>query len=124
MNVNVLMASSDLDVHELVKDLINITYKNAKIDKALNCDRMIQKLNDPDMTYNLVIMDYSLGQSEGMNALSCFKDHFPHMKERIVLVMDSTAHLSEDEVSHGIPCIVKPFSLDEFDTVVKKVCNA
>jgi hypothetical protein len=124
MAVNVLFASHDLDFHELLKDVINITYKNVKLDKVLDHEKMIEILGNSRNRYHLIIMDSHFVESEGKHAISILAERFPAMLNRTVLVVDPATPLPELPAGANIPVIEKPFSLDTFGETVKKICPA
>jgi hypothetical protein len=123
MAVNVLFASHDLDFHELLKDVIHITYKNVKLDKVLDHEKMIEILANSRNRYHLFIMDSHFVISEGRHAISTLVERFPAMLNRTVLVVDSSTPPPEMPAGTNIPVIEKPFSLDTFSETVKKICS-
>jgi DNA-binding NtrC family response regulator len=122
MAVNVLLADHDLDVHKLVADLLPIVFKNVSVDRVLKSEAVLEKLADPHVVFNLVIIDLQLGDVGGQNILAAIRDRFPHILDRMVLIMDSPDAFPQGEDFENIPHVVKPFSLDEFGEIVKKAC--
>jgi DNA-binding response OmpR family regulator len=120
MAVNVLLADYDLDVHKLVADLLPIVFKNVNIDRAMNSENVLEKLSDPEMAYNLIILDLALGDVDGKNILNVIRERFPQVLQRMVLILDNPEAFPDGNGNDNIPSITKPFSLDEFGELVKK----
>jgi DNA-binding NtrC family response regulator len=118
----VLVADDDLDVHELVHDILQINFKQVKVDRALSSKSFLKKLDEADDPYDLILFNVRLNEN-GNNCLSMVQQQFPNIMERIILLADSPdGH--EKPLSKNMPCVSKPFSLDHFGEVIKKVCSA
>jgi CheY-like chemotaxis protein len=122
MGPNILIASSDLDIYELVVDILEITFKGAKLDRARDYGRASELLGNGEKQYHLVLLDYGLDTTDDRDALDALKADFPAIADRIVLLTDSALPQPDQASLNGTALIRKPFSLDDFGAVVKKVC--
>ncbi|MBD3317917.1 MAG: hypothetical protein GF344_19205 [Chitinivibrionales bacterium] len=122
MAVNILVASSDLDIYELVVDILEITFKKTKLDRARDYRKSAEMLSKPDAKYNLILLDQGLDNEDERHVLTAMKTDFPEVADRIVLLADSQGPHPDFKLLEGTSCIAKPFSLDEFGEIVKKAC--
>jgi DNA-binding NtrC family response regulator len=125
MAINVLVAEEDMDVHELVADILEINFKNVKIDRALDYDSFLKKVNGPEEPYHLIIMNESIGgEVSTKDVVEKIRAAQSNFTERLVLLSgaEDECRSSLDESLRQIPFIKKPFSLDGFGEIVKKVC--
>jgi DNA-binding NtrC family response regulator len=123
MAVNVLLVSNDLDFQELLNDILQITFKKVKIDKALDDEKMTECLKNGAVQYKVVVMDSHFTDASGRQGLVLINQRFPAMLSRVVVILDGTEHLTEIKAFSQVPLIEKPFSLDLFSETVLKVCN-
>ena len=118
----ILVADDNLDAHELVHDILHINFKNVKIDRAMSSSSFMKKIEESDNSYDLILFNIRLKHDNGQDVLSSIQLEYPDLMERIVLLADSPEE-QDFPLGKEIPCISKPFSLDYFGEVVKKVCN-
>ncbi|MBN2037516.1 MAG: response regulator [Chitinispirillaceae bacterium] len=119
----VLVADDDLDVHQLVYDILQISLKQVTIDRALTSQSFLQKINDAKNPYDLILFNIRMNKEDGANLLGTVERQFPGLMERIILLADSPEE-KKDPLSKDVPCVSKPFCLDHFGEVIKKVCSA
>ena len=122
MMKKVLVADDDLDVHELVRDILQINFKQVKVERALSTKSFLKKLDDAKDPYDLILFNIRLNEN-GNNCLSSVQQQYPSIMERIILLADSPEE-REQQFSRRMPCVSKPFSLDRFGEVIKKVCSS
>ncbi len=114
-----LIVGCDLDIHQVVSDILEITFKGIEIDRAMDRDKFVERLND-DKLYNLVVVDVSIDGVEEDNAVHLLEKEYGQYLDRAVFILSSPPEADESAVYSGYPHVVKPFSLDEFDTVVRE----
>ena len=119
----VLVADDDLDAHELIHDILQINFKQVKIDRALSGESFIKKIEEAKNGYDLILFNIRLKYENGKDILSSLQHKFPGILDRIVLMADSPVQEMKHPHVKKIPCISKPFSLDYFGEVIKKVCS-
>jgi DNA-binding NtrC family response regulator len=124
MPVNVLIADDDLDVHELIHDILEINFKNVKIDRALTAESFLEKVTNAAPPFDLYIIDMHLNEGEEKDILSMVREQFPQMLTKIIIIAGSPEEVTGNESVKDIPYLVKPFSLDYFGDIVKKVYSA
>jgi CheY-like chemotaxis protein len=118
----ILVADDNLDGHELVHDILHINFKHVKIDRVMSSASFMKKIEASKNGYDLILFNIRLKNDNGTDVLSTIRKEYPDLMERIVLLADSPED-REYPIANEIPCISKPFSLDYFGEVVKKVCN-
>ena len=117
---NVLVADCDLDSHELVDDIIEIHFKNVKIDRALCYESFLNKIQASGQQYDLILLNPDTGSENGNDIVDLIQKSFPELMERIILIADP--QLESSPVARSLPVIYKPFSLDNFSEKIKQVC--
>jgi len=118
----VLVADDDLDVHQLVHDILQINFKQVTIDRALTSKSFLSKIKTAESPYDLILFNVRLNQENGGNILNSLQQEYPDIMDRVILLADSP---KESTISRDldVPCVSKPFSLDHFGEVLKKVCS-
>jgi hypothetical protein len=119
MNMNVLIASNDLDVYQLVRDIIEIIYKGAVIDRALDTGKLADRLDDESVMYNLILTDRRFSDADDGDIIAFMRRTYPRFLDRTVVVLDADDRGGAEDLE-DLPAVYKPFSLDEFDEVVRK----
>ena len=123
MKLRVLIADDDLDAHELLRDLLEINVDEVQIDKALDCESLIRKLGEAGLAYDVIMVDYSLESSGGLDAVAAIENQSPGLLRRTVLLNASPDVVSRDPRVRDTPNLRKPFSLDTFSEILTKTCN-
>ncbi|NLG16408.1 MAG: hypothetical protein GX556_03640 [Fibrobacter sp.] len=116
---NVLVADCDMDSHELVNDILEINFKNVKIDRALCYDSFLNKLQNPGQQYDLILLNPETGKDTGNDTLATLQNSFPELLDRVILLADTQL---DSSVVQSLPVIYKPFSLDNFGEKLRQVC--
>lgn len=119
----VLVADDDLDVHQLLRDILQITFKQVKVVRALNGKNFLKKLKENKTEpFDLVIFNIRINGEKGAALLAAAKVEQPDIMKRLVLLANSPA---DPEIPPGpaIPMISKPYSLDSIGEVIKKVSS-
>lgn len=114
-----LIAGCDLDLHQVVSDILEITFKGIEIDRALDHEKLVERLND-ETTYNLIVVDGSIDGSERESIVDILEKEHGRYLDRVVFILSSRPETGDNTGFAGYPHVVKPFSLDEFDTVVRE----
>ena len=122
MGVKVLVADDDLDVHELVNDILCITFKDVTVDRVLDADSFRAKARAPKKHYDLILVSSDVADASGKDILSIIFDEFPALVKKTVVIEETAATARFDRSGAPLPLIKKPFSLDEFSGVIKKIC--
>ncbi|MBD3345019.1 MAG: response regulator [Chitinivibrionales bacterium] len=122
MPVYALIADDDLDTHQFLRDVLEIHYKNIKIEKALTYNSFMDKARRSDPPFDLIILDYHLDRDHGNDIIASIHKEFPEILEKVVLLNGTPEELASDERVNGVQSIQKPFSLDTFGEIVKKIC--
>ncbi|NLE01240.1 MAG: hypothetical protein GX640_15340 [Fibrobacter sp.] len=119
--IKVLIADSDLDSHELVDDILQINFRDVKIDRALNATSFLNKIKDAQPPYNLILFNPEIDINGELKLLDQIRALNPQMLNHIILLNADVDQFRESE-SGIMFAIKKPFSLDYFSEVIKKAC--
>lgn len=119
--MKILIADDDLDSHELVRDILQINFRDVEIDRALSSNSFLTKIQEAKPQYDLVLYNLEMENDENNKLLSKICSEFPAICKRTVLFSDSKPESMPPEFN-SMPFISKPFSLDQFGEVVKKTC--
>jgi len=119
--VRVLIADNDLDSHELVDDLIEMIFRDVKIDRALTRESLLSRISAAGNEYNLVIFNYSMHNPDVAEILENIASISPALENRIVCI---TSEATRGAIPDRVPVLLRPFSLDEFSDVVKKISSS
>jgi DNA-binding NtrC family response regulator len=122
MTVRVLVADDDLDVHELVNDILLITFKDVLIERVLSVEACRAKLSS-QIDFDLLLVASGLSDENDTAILAMVLDEFPAMVSKIAVIEEAGASARFDNAGKPLPLIKKPFSLDEFSDVIKKICR-
>jgi DNA-binding response OmpR family regulator len=122
MIVNALVADDDLDVHELVNDILCISFKDISVDRALDADSFRAKVHSSKKKYDLVLVASGFADDSGKDIVSIVLEEFPALGKKMAVIQESAGGSWLDKGGNAIPVIKKPFSLDEFSDVIKKIC--
>jgi DNA-binding NtrC family response regulator len=123
----VLVADDDMSVHKLMCDVLEISLKGVKIERAMSPQCFWAKLPAPPagQPWQLVFIsaDYIREEPEGF--IDRIREVNPDAVGKVVVVGDlgDTDSPAFGEEIKRLPSIVKPFSLDKFDELVKGVCG-
>jgi DNA-binding NtrC family response regulator len=117
----VLVADDDLDFHEIIHDMLNISLEGIKIEQAMSGESFMKKIGEALVPYDLILINVRMKLENGADILASVKKLYPGLMDRIVLMADAPGAEGTTLIRDTI-CILKPFSLDYFGEVVKKVC--
>lgn len=123
MAINVLVVGNDLHVHKLVVDILEITLSDVTIEKATNAQVMLKKIETQQYSYDLLVLYLKNSKKDDETLILNLRNKYPHLVSRMILLLDSIEEKPDDTILRNIPFVVKPFSLDEFGELVKKVCS-
>jgi DNA-binding NtrC family response regulator len=122
MMKKVLVADDDLDVHQLVHDILQINFKQVTIDRALTSKSFLNKIKAAESPYDLILFNVRMNEENGENILNSLQEEYPDIIDRVIMLADSPEE-SSASVTKDVPCLSKPFCLDHFGEVIKKVCS-
>ncbi|MFP4013544.1 MAG: hypothetical protein ACLFVQ_05625 [Chitinispirillaceae bacterium] len=122
--IKVLIADEDLDFHELMDDVLEINFRDVKIDRALSIENFWNRIKESGDQYDLILFNFSLQQESKECVLNTIKKLDPMLMGKLVLVGNKPDDLPCNPELMDLPFLKKPFSLDHFGEVVKKTCAA
>jgi len=116
---NVLIADDDMDSHQLMDDILEIIFKNVKIDRTLNLQGFWAKISDAQNKYDLVLLSPGLIKDEQEAFLDKLGSANPELMHKIVLTGKEQDFENYAMDIKLLPFLAKPFSLDHFESIVK-----
>lgn len=120
--IRVLVADNDLDSHELIDDILQINFRDPKIERVHTPDSFAEKVSSAVPPYNLILYSVQMDIESGQKILAQLLKQNPDLSKRMVLMGEDKDSLPPDAKS--VPNIPKPISLDYFGEVVKKACGS
>lgn len=117
--IRVLIADNDLDSHELVDDLVEMIFRDVTIDRALSRESLFARIEAEGADYHLIVFNHSLDSSEIDDIISHIHAKNAKLIDRIVFI---TSEKARGEIPDEFPVLVRPFSLDDFNEVVTRIC--
>lgn len=124
MAVNVLLAGTDFDIQRLVVDVVEMTYSDVEIERALDFDALHSKLDDNPSKYNVFIFDGPMVKAFNDEMGSMSDDKITLFEKKVILISDSEDDLTTNGFKDRFTHLIKPFSLDTFQDLIKETCHA
>jgi len=132
MKTNVLVADDDMDVQELMCDVLEISLRRVRVERAMTLQGFWAKLPaPPEQPWHLVFISVEYIKEEPAGFMERLAAANPDAAAKIVIV--GTAADAADIESYAetagkgvktAPFLVKPFSLDGFEEFVKRLCGS
>src|SRR5512133_3650825 len=119
--IRVLVADSNLDSHELIHDIVQINFRNVKIESVHNRESFVSKIASAKPQYNLILYSVHMDENCEKPTLTEAIQKNPEICERTILMAESDS-VKVPEVFIHFPTVRKPYSLDYFGEVIKKTC--
>ena len=114
VNIFILIVEDDKYMNEILYDLLNSDI--SKVDSSYTALDAINKLSEDDKKYQLVILDYNLGNMKGITGLDVYdivKVKNPKVKS-IMITGHATREIKKQAIAEGINVFIeKPFSITE-----------
>ena len=117
--IRVLLADDDMDSHELIDDLIEINFREVKIEHALTRNSFLEKIGSDSQQFNLILFNLDLDGPGEESVVGILKRKFPGLFKRTVFITSGNRPAQETE---ELTLLTRPFSLDYFGEVVQKAC--
>ncbi len=119
--IRVLVADSNLYSHELIHDIVQINFRNVKIESVHNSESFVSKITSAKPQYNLILYSVHMDDSTDKTTLSEAIKKNPEISDRTIIMTESDSVKVPDIFNH-FPTVTKPYSLDYFGEVIKKTC--
>jgi len=120
-SIKVLVADTDLDVHQLVRDILEINFRDVQIERALSGSSFLSKINEAEEQFDLILYNNRIDEEQNEPVLAQVKDRNPEIANRIVIIAESEEDVKRS-IYESMPYITRPFSLDNFGEVVQRTC--
>ncbi|MDR0307225.1 MAG: hypothetical protein LBI42_10360 [Chitinispirillales bacterium] len=119
MKTNVLIADDDMDSHQLMYDILEIIFRNVKIDRTLNLQSFWSKISAKENRYDLVLLSPGLIKEEQDSFLERLNEANSEVVGKVVLTGPEKDFETCAQDIKLLPFLPKPFSLDRFEEIVK-----
>ncbi|MBD3240172.1 MAG: response regulator, partial [Chitinivibrionales bacterium] len=86
MPVRALIAEEDLNLHQVVHDILEMSFKDLEIERAMNYDSLLNALRQEGPGLDLILYDLRFDQSSGHNALAVIRSEMPDLLPRLVVL--------------------------------------
>lgn len=123
MSVKVLIAGTDFDIQRLIVDVVEMTFNDLDMVRALDFDALHSKLEEVNADYNLFIFDGAMVKAFHDEMESMKEDRISLFEKRVILISDSEEDLEENGFKDRFTHLIKPFSLDTFQDLIKETCQ-
>lgn len=123
MAVNVLLAGTDFDVQRLVVDVVEMTYSEVEIERALDFNALHLKLEDNPSKYSVFIFDGPMVKAFNDEMVSMDENKIALFEKKVILISDSEEDLEQNGFKDRFTHLIKPFSLDTFQDLIKETCQ-
>jgi DNA-binding NtrC family response regulator len=123
MSIRVLVVETDLHEHKVIHDILEVCLKDVRITRALNFDSFLAKIRRAKAPFNMILYDYHFEESSGKNALEAILKEKPELISIVVLLNGLDKEIINNPAVKNLPFILKPYSLDKFSEVVKKITS-
>jgi hypothetical protein len=122
MKTYVLVADDDMGVHKLMCDVLEISLKDVKIERAMSPQCFWAKLPaPPERPWQLVFISSDYIREEPDGFVDRVREANPDVVGKVVVVGNPGDALGEN--AQLMQSIAMPFSLDRFDELVKSLCG-
>ena len=123
MQIKVLIADDDMDAQRLMDDVVEINFRDVVIERALSLQSFWKKVSDAgaDAPYNFIFLNVEYIKEEPDGFLERLKAANPNTTAKLILMGSAADAEACGEDIKQLPHLDKPFSLDEFEEVVKAV---
>ncbi|NLD93564.1 MAG: hypothetical protein GX639_12955 [Fibrobacter sp.] len=119
--IRVLVADNNLNSHELIHDIVQINFRNVKIESVHNSENFVSKITSAKPQYNLILYSAHMDESTDKTTLSEAIKKNPEISDRTIIMTESDSVKVPDMFNH-FPTVTRPYSLDYFGEVIKKTC--
>jgi len=124
MKTNVLVAAADMDVHQLVCDVLDICLRNVRVERAMSLQGFWAKIPaPPEQPWHMVFLSAEYIREEPDGFIDRLMAVNPNAVAKIVILGTVADAESGGEGLIAAPLLIKPFSLDRFEELVKQICG-
>lgn len=118
MKIKVLVANENMDVHQLMRDIIEINFRDVEITRALSAESFWEKIKEPR---HLVLIGADFIKEDSEAFIDRLKAANPDALGNVIIIGNKEDRDTLDEDAKQLPFLAKPFSLDDFEEIVKFV---
>lgn len=111
----------DLNEHQLIMDILDITFPQVVVDRTTNAEGLFLKLQESGMEYDLIILDLGGDRRHDQEFITMLRESYPRYLSKVVVLFDLTEEKFDEQLLLNLAYLTKPFSLDAFGELIKKV---
>jgi DNA-binding NtrC family response regulator len=116
-----MVVENDMNVNKVICDILEISFKDVKIDRAMTYDAFVKKVRKADPRYDIILYDIDPDDPSGNEALATVLQESPELGRNTIVIYDTVEQSARSNVSRDLTFIVKPFSIDSLAEMIKKV---
>ena len=123
MEIKILIADDDMEVHQLMADILEINFRDVKVERALTLQSFWAKAAAPagENPWHIVFLCVDYIKEEPDRFLERLNETNPDVQPKVVITGFAQDFESCAEDIRQLPFLAKPFSLDAFEDMVKRV---
>ncbi len=119
--IKVLIVDDNLDSHELLNDVLHINFQEVEIERAHDSKSFISKSAQCDSHYDLILLSASIIKGTESDLWQEVQNHTPDIWNKTVVMTADGDSPFENPRFNQLPRVSKPFSLDHFAEVLRKI---
>jgi len=121
--VRALVALEDIGLHQVVEDILEITFREVKTERAMSTEALLARLKEQGAEYDLVLLDLLFDSDAERSPLEALREEAHDLLDRLVIVVPRSRSILPAPARDFAQRVGFPFSLDEFMHVVRTVCE-
>jgi response regulator RpfG family c-di-GMP phosphodiesterase len=122
MKINVLVADDDMSALLLMHDALEINFRNAVVERALSPQSFWAKVAaDEENPWHLIFLSTEYIGETAADFSERIKAINPETMSKIILTGQKQDFDSLADDIRRLPFLAKPFSLDQFEEMIKQV---
>ena len=119
--VRALVALNDMGLHQVVEDILEITFREVKTDRVMTPQSLRDYVQERGDEYDLMLLDAAFGQEGEESPLGSLISEAPQICSRLVLIVPKSRKQSLPASLQNFPKVSYPFMLDDFTATVQQV---
>jgi len=112
--VRALIAEEDMNLHQIVCDILEMTFKDVAINRAMNTEMLFKKLDGNVEHIDMLIYDLHFDETGDEPALPLIRRRMPELDGRIVILASKGDDVRHNAHARDLPYVIHPLSLDDF----------
>jgi hypothetical protein len=119
--VKIIIAVDDLSIHQVIQDILEITFKETKTERVMSAEALFGRLREKPGEYNLLLVDSQFDIGSPTAPVTVLRSEFPGIIKHTVLIVAKSRQFNARPEWQGLARVVFPFVIDEFAATVRDV---